>query len=356
MIAKPWYSFTFLIIICCLNLSCRTTSKAGSEDHFREPKDALINYLQKVIADSMVISGQHCGNGNATAQGYEAYVEGLFQKTGQYPGLIGLEYGYSGGNDLSLINSYAVKHSLAGGIVTVTWHADNPWVDGYNCRWNSVENRQVIHFSELLKDAPESEAKSGYRTELMNVGHALAELRDAGVVVFWRPFHEMNGNWFWWGPDNVKEPTNKEDYVLLWKDMYETFTSDLGLNNLIWIYSPMLKAEWTSELNAFYPGDDMVDLVGVDIYSTIPEFNDYEALKKMGKPIVIGEIGPVKESYGKYDALDVLHALRGKAAWFLQWSSWTNAQVAIVDNPNAAEMMNHPATVTLGRIKASLEN
>jgi mannan endo-1,4-beta-mannosidase len=118
----------------------------------------------------------------------------------------------------------------------------------------------------------------------------------------------------------------------------------------------MLKAEWTSPLNAFYPGDDMVDLVGVDIYSTIPEFKDYEALKKMGKPIVIGEIGPVKESYGEYDALEVLHALRGKAAWFLQWSSWTNAKVAIVDNPNAAEMMNHSAIVTLDKMRDILKN
>jgi mannan endo-1,4-beta-mannosidase len=341
---------TVAIVIFLSFLSLKPVGQPAVKDNFSAEMQKMIHYLQKVVADGMVITGQHCGNGNATEQGYNDYVEGLFQATGKYPALIGLEYGYSGGNDLSFINRFAKKHAEKGGLVTVTWHADNPWVDGYNCRWHSEQNKETIDFKKLVKNAPETEVKISYRSELMKVGKALAELKDAGIVVLWRPFHEMNGNWFWWGPDNVKSPGNQDDFVLLWKDMYETFTTDLGLTNLIWIYSPMLKAEWTSGLDVFYPGDGMVDIVGVDIYSFVPEFNDYEALKRFGKPIIIGEIGPVKESYGQYDALDVLNALRGKAAWFLQWSSWTNARVAIVDNPNAREMMNHEAAITLDKI------
>jgi mannan endo-1,4-beta-mannosidase len=314
---------------------------------FSQRKEQIMQYLQTAVADSMVITGQHCGNGNATKQGYYDYVEGLFQSTGKYPALIGLEYGYSPGNNLSLINSFAKRHAKKGGLVTITWHADNPWVEGYNCRWNSIENKETINFTKLVKDAPDSKEKASYRNELLKVGAALQELQEAGIVVLWRPFHEMNGSWFWWGPDELKSPRNREEYRLLWKDMYDTFTTGLKLDNLIWIYSPIASGEWSASVDAFYPGNEMVDINGVDIYSNKPEFKDYDLIRALGKPVVVGEIGPVKEAYGTFDALETLQQLRGKAAWFLQWSSWPNAKVAIVDNPNAREMMNHPAAVTL---------
>lgn len=340
-----------LLIIGSSVSSYAQTSQKYDQNDYSIKKEKIIKYLHSVVAGGYVITGQHCGNGNATAQGYTDYVEGLYKATGKYPALIGLEYGYSPGNDLNFINGFALRHAAKGGFITITWHADNPWVEGYNCRWNSVENKYIIDFRKLLKDAPDSEEKSNYRNELMKVGAALQQLQEAGVVVLWRPFHEMNGSWFWWGPDDLKSPQNSEEYRLLWKDMYETFTSVLGLNNLIWIYSPIAKSEWTATLDCFYPGEEWVDIYGVDIYSSTPEFKDYDDAKKHGMPVVAGEIGPVKEAYGSFDALETMEQMRGKAAWFLQWSSWTDAKVALVDNPNAKKMMNHPSSVTLDSIE-----
>ncbi len=334
--------FTFSSIACLAQ-----NSRVNSTSDFTVQKKKILQYLQTLVSDSMIITGQHCGNGNATEQGYNNYIDGLFRSTGKYPALIGLEYGYSKGNDLSFINSFALMHTEKGGLVTITWHADNPWVEGYNCRWNSVENKETINFTKLVKNAPDSNEKTSYRNELMTVGLALQELHEAGIVILWRPFHEMNGSWFWWGPDELKSPRNNKEFRMLWKDMYDTFTADMGLDNLIWIYSPIAASNWSAALDAFYPGNEMVDVNGVDIYSPKPEFKDYDLIKSLGKPVVVGEIGPVKETYGNFNALETLKQLRGKAAWFLQWSSWPNAKVAIVDNPNAREMMRHPSAVTL---------
>ena len=91
----------------------------------------------------------------------------------------------------------------------------------------------------------------------------LALLRDAGIVVLWRPFHEAAGNstiysdgkaWFWWGSDGAGP------CVSLWHMMYDYFR-ERGLDNLIWI--------WTSQTKdaAWYPGDDYVDMIGRDLYN-----------------------------------------------------------------------------------------
>jgi mannan endo-1,4-beta-mannosidase len=341
-----------IIIILMIGAFTITGNKSSSDTvcAFSAKKEWLFSFLNRAIADSMVIVGQHCGDGNAGGRGYNSYVLALGEETGEYPALIGMEYGYLPNNDLNYINGFAIKHWNAGGLVTVTWHADNPWIDGYNCRWNSVDNSKTINFRELLRDAPETVAKNSYRRELMQVGAALAELQEAGVLVLWRPFHEMNGAWFWWGPDDLKKPANRSDYLLLWKDMYETFSHDMGLKNLLWVYSPGEKHDWTISPEYFYPGDEYVDIVAMDIYREEPVFEGYEWMRNTGKPVVVGEIGPLRENFGKFDQLEVLRQLRGKAAWFLQWSSWTNARVAIIDNLNYMEMMKHPSAITLSKL------
>lgn len=73
-------------------------------------------------------------------------------------------------------------------------------------------------------------------------------------------------------------------------------------------------------------------------------------MKVFNKIIVNGEIGPSDESYGKFNEIEVLNTFKGKAAYFLQWHSWTNAKVSISDNLNFKEMMNDPSAITLDKM------
>ena len=64
------------------------------------------------------------------------------------------------------------------------------------------------------------------------------------VPVLWRPLHEANGRWFWWGAKGP-EPLRK-----LWQMMFVNFTAKHRLNNLIWVFSPGAE----TDLADWYPG------------------------------------------------------------------------------------------------------
>ena len=87
----------------------------------------------------------------------------------------------------------------------------------------------------------------------------LQKYEDAGVPVIWRPLHEAaRASWFWWGahgPENFKE---------LWHVMHDRLTNHHGLHNLIWEFTSI---GVNGDEDDWYPGDDEVDIVGLDIYT-----------------------------------------------------------------------------------------
>lgn len=328
----------------------------------RSPK-GIVKYLDRLINDSLIVVGQHCaGEDNNQIKGYQTFFENLHTQTGKYPGLLGLEYGYTPNVPHKEINKLLINHWNKGGLVTLTWCADNPFKDGYNVSWNSVTHKDSIHLRRLLSSSPNSKEKENYWNELTRVAKGLKELKDAGVVVLWRPFHEMNGTWFWWGPNDDRQPTNLEDFKHLWQDMHTTFNK-MGLDNLIWVYSANKPFNQVTKDNVetMYPGKDYVDVVGMDIYKApVPDFaENYDVLKKLNKTIVIAECGDDIDNTGTkiLDERDILKTYKGKAGYFMQWHSWHNSKLnvkvrrAIVDNPNAAEMMRDPSAVTLDKMK-----
>jgi mannan endo-1,4-beta-mannosidase len=306
----------------------------------------IIKYIATLASNQKVLTGQQCGNGDDAPSDFNLYIENLFKSTNKYVGLLGVDYGWKD-NSFNAINQLLINHWNQKGLVTISWHADNPWTDGYNVRWNSAQNKETINLNALLKTAPMSKAKTNYRAELARVAEALQQLKNAGVVVIWRPFHEMNGDWFWWGiSEYVKTPSNVEAYKNLWKDLHETLTKDYGLTNLIWTYGPNHEASWSGSVTVYYPGEEFVDLVGEDYYGPTPSFPDYEALKALGKPLVLCEGGPNDKAYGNWDEVALVNTLKGKAGYFLQWASWPGAKVAIIDNLFNSNMMRSKEAVT----------
>ena len=86
----------------------------------------------------------------------------------------------------------------------------------------------------------------------------LQKYEDAGVPVIWRPLHEAQGGWFWWGAHG------SEDFKELWHVMYDRLTNYHGLHNLIWEFTSI---GVNGDEDEWYPGDDEVDIVGLDIYT-----------------------------------------------------------------------------------------
>ncbi|MGI9551156.1 MAG: glycosyl hydrolase [Aurantibacter sp.] len=321
-------------------------SEQSNNFKFERSKSGLLTYFDTLIEKGQLIVGQHCGNGpDEITQYYNTYIDMLVDETGRHAGIMGADMGFNPSTNYPV--QTLIDHWAQGGLITLSWHADNPFADGYDVYWNTVDNKDQINLKALLRDADHSLERTSYRTELDNIAGALQKLRDAGLTVIWRPFHEMNGDFFWWGANAYNnQQTNEADFKALWIDLYNTLTFDYGLDNLIWTYSVIPDHGWNADVTAFYPGSDYVDLVGMDYYGAHPNFPDYNALKSLGKTIVMSESGPTDAGYGNWNMMQLVNSLKGKAAYFLQWHSWQGAAVSIKDNQNVIEMMNSEAVIT----------
>ena len=143
--------------------------------------------------------------------------------------------------------------------------------------------------------------------QLDTLAAGLTELKDAGVVVLWRPFHEMNGNWFWWGG---KDPAA---FQKVWRHMFDYFTKTKGLDNLLWVYGP----NHGEKVAAYYPGDRFVDVVGLDAYTDFVDpahIRGYREVAAIPKPFGFTEFGPHGSSSppGDYDYPRLLGGIDGK--------------------------------------------
>jgi hypothetical protein len=165
----------------------------------------------------------------------------------------------------------------------------------------------------------------------------LSALQDSGVVVLWRPYHEMNGGWFWWG--------GKTNFADLWKIMYNRYTSHHKLNNLIWVWSPNISfGNPSMDVINYYPGDDYVDIIGLDGYNNLKNWDedieDKEDLNQIttiagNRPVALTEVGTLPDP-------EWLKNQRPNVAWFLCW--WTH----IEENGDSyiKEVYQHPYVLT----------
>ena len=86
-----------------------------------------------------------------------------------------------------------------------------------------------------------------------------------GAVIF-RPFHEGTGGWFWWGTDTCDAKT----YQQLFRYTVTYLRDRKQVHNLLYVYSVDGNQGFMKETVKRYPGDDYVDIIGLDIYQTDP--------------------------------------------------------------------------------------
>ena len=189
----------------------------------------------------------------------------IYDTVGDFPAVMGFDLGgIEMDNDKNLdgvpfdkIREELVKHYERGGIVTISWHPRNPVTMG--TAWD-VSDDQVIH--KLLTVASMKQKFLGW---VIKVGDFLSTLKtESGekVPIIFRPWHENNGSWFWWGQNLCSD----EDFRAIWNLLQDELIAR-GLDNLLWSYSPNLDGGWNEErFLKRYPGNDRVQLIGEDAY------------------------------------------------------------------------------------------
>jgi len=159
---------------------------------------------------------------------------------------------------------------------------------------------------------PGTEINERWKSQVDVIAWFLMQLRDAHVPVLWRPYHEMNGGWFWWG----KKP-GPDGYKKLYRMLFDRLVNVHKLNNLIWIYGCNEMTPGVDPYDEYYPGDDVVDILGTDIYHSgfAPEQYDGLLALAKGKPIALAEVGVAPSP-------DILKK-QPRWAWFMVWDDPT---------------------------------
>ena len=184
---------------------------------------------------------------------------------GKYPAVLGLELGeIELGGPVSLdrvpfelIRRAAVKHVERGGVVTFSWHPRNILTGG--TAWD-ISSDQVV--ASVLEGGENHEVFMGW---LQTLGNFFDTLRDADgklIPFIFRPWHENTGSWFWWG----QKLCTTEQYKALVRLTYEYLEGERGFDNIVWCFSPNLDVDADGYMER-YPGDDIIDIMGLDAYA-----------------------------------------------------------------------------------------
>jgi len=280
-----------------------------------------------------VISGQQ--DGWRRTNGLSQELSYITNTTGKLPALLASDVsGYtdkSRGRDTNhvLMKRSAGWYLQRNGIVEFCWH------------WRAPMNEPSFYVKETTFDirravtdgTPEHEAML---RDLDLIANELEVLRDAQVPALWRPLHEANGRWFWWGAGGP------EPFKQLWRQMFEVFTVKHHLNNLIWVFSPGAE----TDLADWYPGDAYVDIVGQDHYpmdgnhgAAADVFAELDRMTRGAKLIALGENGPVP---------DPKLMVSDQAGW-LFFTTWSGSILFDKTTPEQLrEYYNNPYVLNLG--------
>jgi len=234
----------------------------------------LFNYLYELKSKGIMF-----GHQDDLMYGYNWWYEPGKSDTraavGDYPTVAGFELGHIElGDSRSLdsvnfdqIREQVKEHYMRGGIVTISWHLNNPltmqnndpslkWPHG--TAWD-VSSNEVV--SSILPGGKNNEL---FNTWLERLATFLSSLRDdkgTPIPFIFRPFHEHSGSFFWWGTNICTD----SEYSALWRYTVTYLRDRKNIHNILYAYNTDRVTSLEQYLKG-YPGDDIIDMLSLDMY------------------------------------------------------------------------------------------
>jgi mannan endo-1,4-beta-mannosidase len=301
----------------------------------------------------------------------------VFDDTGKYPALMGFDFMNTGMSGPKTSGLHQVDEAIAfarrGGLVSFCWHWRDPALMGTgranhaNFYAHEPDASKNTSFTIPVAAGKLDTASPAYRqidAGIDLIAEELKRLQDAGVTVLWRPLHEASGNkgdgWFWWGRTRADGVPQSRAYVLLWRHMFDRLVKVHGLHNLIWVWNGQ-DADW-------YPGDDVVDIIGWDIYddsdrktykSQLATYRQAQAVTRVSKPVALSETSYIPDP-------DKMAADGAPWLWFTVWNDgragagvpdksnfWSGDYYNTLEHKN--RVYHHPKVITLDKLPAFLK-
>jgi mannan endo-1,4-beta-mannosidase len=258
---------------------------------------ALLKFLY-TISGKYTLAGQHNypNTGDKNTQFAAQYI-------GKTPVIWSTDWGFAkeGDTDSYLarpdIVKEAIKQHHLGSLITICWHAVPPTAnepvvfrgppDAPPESLASVQGQLLDQqFADVL--TPGTELNRRWCAQVDTIARYLKQLQDAKIPILWRPYHEMNGDWFWWGARRGKFSTKA-----LYLQIFDRLVNHHELNNLIWVWSVDRPNRPEMQFKHYFPGLEFLDVLALDVYGRDFKQAYYDSLVSLahGKPLVLGEVG-----------------------------------------------------------------
>ncbi len=324
---KKIKSILFLFALAGLSWTVAAQSFEPVNKNATKEARGLLEYLYSIRGE-YILSGQHNYGHELTRS-----TDSIVAFTGKVPAVWGsdfIPYDFETEIDQHVTTEETIRQHEKGSIITLMYHQGRPYEDSLGHFRDKMSREE---WNALV--TPGTEIHNTWLKDMDKVAGYLKLLQKNKIPVLWRPYHEMNGGWFWWG-----QKLGPNGYVKLWKMLYDRFTNHHKLNNLIWVWNanaPLERPNADLSYHLFYPGNEYVDVLAADVYRGDYKQSHHDQLVELGKGklIALGEIGQVPEP-------EVLEQ-QSQWAWFMIWARFP---WRANDKEAVKALYNHPRVLT----------
>lgn len=265
----------FIILIVAATCSFAQKNKYTIIDANATAETKALYYnLNKLSKKYILFGHQH-----ATEYGHGWYGDAnrsdVESVTGSHPAVIGVDFsGLSGRPDSSIAKEKAaLQKNIAatynrGGVTTVSWHFNNPVSEPV---FYFKDSGTAAAVKNIIPGGSHHQKYKAILSTIADVAKSTTGNDGKLVPMIFRPYHEFDGYWFWWG----KPYCTAEEFKTLWQFTVSYLRDSLQVHNFIYAFSPDNTFGTVAEYLERYPGNDFVDMVGVDNYNDFGRYGKY---------------------------------------------------------------------------------
>ncbi len=284
----------FSPLAVCISLLTITFSYAAPkpkliDQHATKETKALYHNLSKLSRKHILFGHQH-----ATEYGHgwtgEANRSDVKSVSGSHPAVIGVDFSGLSGRPPEVIErtKASLRQQIAatydrGGVTTVAWHFSNPVTPKTGFYWKDSVSAPAV--PNLIPGGSHHEEYKAILKTVADLANSTKGKDGKLVPMLFRPYHEFDGGWFWWG----KSHCSTDEFTNLWRFTVTYLRDSLQVHNFIYTFSPDCLFKTEAQFLERYPGDAWVDMVGMDNYADFGRNGKYNLQAGIAKLKIVSD-------------------------------------------------------------------
>ena len=356
--------------------ACIKYARSSADPDATENTKELLRTLYDLSQSRTLMFGQqNAGHIGISMDRFDGTDSDVKRIAGVHPAVVGIDAltltGYEGTFEQAVLVTKQLHRENV--IVTLSMHAPNFAVCDDDFSGYSPNRTEPLIVAEIMPGGSLNAKFLRYLDRIAEYAAAVTDDQGECIPVIFRPFHENNGSWFWWGGDHCTSYEYKElfRYCILY------LQKEKGIHNFLYAYSPNGPFADEAEYLSRYPGDDFADIIGFDMYHDRPMASDtwmetltntcrqvcaiardrhkvaavteagIRMLDSLGGPIEYEGLSPINNPRPNWfkECIDAIFSdpLSSEITYFLVWSNFSKNQFwtpYIIDETHGHEMIN----------------